>query len=139
MMAQGVLDFHYEDDGSARGLTALAGLPVYLDLVRASGLADAIRDHVRVAGSQGWLDVQMVLALVFLNLAGGDCVADIARLEGDGGFVEVVERIERELLSRRERRGLTQRWRREREPHHHPGRAPRRRRRGGAGRREAGQ
>jgi len=114
MMAQGVLDFHYEDDGSARGLTALAGLPVYLDLVRASGLADAIRDHVRVAGSQGWLDVQMVLALVFLNLAGGDCVADIARLEGDGGFVAVVERIERELLSRREGRGLKQRWRRER-------------------------
>src|SRR5712692_5004026 len=56
----------------------------------------------------------MVLALVFLNLAGGDCVADIERLEGDGGFVEVVERIERDLLSRRERRGLKKRWRRER-------------------------
>src|SRR5712691_10579198 len=114
MMAQGVLGFQYEDDGSARGLTSLAGLPVYLDLVRAGGLAGAIREHVRVAGAQGWLDVQMVLALVFLNLAGGDCVEDIERLERDGGFVEVVQRIERALLSRRERRGLKQRWRRER-------------------------
>jgi hypothetical protein len=114
MMAQGVLGFQYEEDSSARGLTALGGLPVYLDLVRASGLADAIRRHVRVAGSRGWLDIQMVLALVFLNLAGGDCVEDIERLEGDGGFVEVVQRIERDLLSRRERRGLQKRWRRER-------------------------
>src|SRR5216683_7985897 len=114
MMAQGVLDFHYEDDGSARGLTALAGLPVYLDLVRASGLADAIRDHVRVAGEQGWLDVQMVLALVFLNLAGGDCVADVDRLAGDGGFSAVLGRVERELLSRAESRGARKRWRRDR-------------------------
>jgi len=63
MMAQGVLGFQYEGDGSVSGMTSLAGLPVYLDLMRASGLADAIREHMRVAGKQGWLDVQMVLAL----------------------------------------------------------------------------
>lgn len=114
MMAQGVLRFQYEEDGSARGLTALGGLPVYLDLVRASGLAAAIREHVRMAGGQGWLDIQMVLALVFLNLAGGDCIDDIERLERDSGFVAVVERIERDLLSRAERRGLKKRWRRAR-------------------------
>jgi hypothetical protein len=28
-----------------------------------------MRQNVRVAGSQGWLDIQMVLALIFLNLA----------------------------------------------------------------------
>jgi hypothetical protein len=111
-MAQGVLGFQYEDDGSASELTSLGGLPVYLDLVRASGLGEAIRQHVRVSGSQGWLDVQMVLALVFVNLAGGDCVSDVDRLEADGGFAEVMGRIERDLLSRRERRGLKKRWRR---------------------------
>ena len=89
MMAQGVLGFQYEEDSSARGLTALGGLPVYLDLVRASGLADAIRRHVRVAGSRGWLDRQMVLALVFLNLAGGDCVEDIERLDRMLALAEV--------------------------------------------------
>jgi len=113
-MTQGVLGFQYEEDGSASGLTSVAGLPIYLDLVRASGLADAIRVHVRVAGEQGWLDVQMVLALVFLNLAGGDCVADVDRLAADGGFSAVLGRVERELLSRAERRGARKRWRRER-------------------------
>lgn len=114
-MPQGVLGFQYEGGGSAAGMTSLGGLPVYFDLVRASGLVDAIRKHVRAAGGQGWLDVQMVLALVFLNLAGGDCVEDIERLEADGGFAAVLGAIERELLSRSERRGLKHRWRRDRE------------------------
>jgi hypothetical protein len=115
MLAQGVLDFQYEADSSRHGQTSLAGLPVYLDLVKAIGLAEAIRRRVGVAGSQGWLDIQMVLAVVFLNLAGGDCVDDIDRLERDGGFSAILRAIEKELLSRAERRAMKARWRRERE------------------------
>ena len=111
-MTQGVLGFQYAAEGSASGMTSLGGLPVYFDLVRASGLAAAIGEHVRVAGRQGWLDVQMVLALIFLNLAGGECAADLDRLEADEGFAAVVERVEREVLSRGERRALPGRWRR---------------------------
>src|SRR5260370_38852807 len=114
MMTQGVLGFQYEGVGSAAGMTSLGGLPVYLELVRASGMVDAIRQPARAAGEQGWLYAQMVLALVFLNLAGGDCVEDIERLEADGGLVAVLGGIERELLSRAERRRLKKRWRRER-------------------------
>ena len=84
MVAQGVLDFQYEADSSPHGLTSLAGLAVYFDLLKASGLGEAIRRHVRAAGGQGWLDIQMALAVVFLNLSGGDCVEDIERLERDG-------------------------------------------------------
>src|ERR1700722_16277418 len=66
MVAQGVLDFQYEADSSPHGLTSLAGLAVYFDLLKASGLGEAIRRHVRAAGGQGWLDIQMALAVVFL-------------------------------------------------------------------------
>ena len=38
MVAQGVLDFQYEADSSHHGLTSLAGLPVYFELLKASGL-----------------------------------------------------------------------------------------------------
>lgn len=113
-MAQGVLAFHYEREPSAGGMTALAGLPVYLDLVKASGLVASIMSHVRVAGPQGWLDLQMILALVFLNLAGGDCMEDLERLEQDAGFAEVLRAVEKGLLSRRERREMAARWRCER-------------------------
>ena len=88
---------------------------LYLDLIKASGLGAAIRRHVRAAGGQGWLDIQMVLAVIFLNLAGGDCVEDIERLERDGGFSAILRAIEKDLLSRAERRSLKSRWRRERE------------------------
>ncbi len=56
MLPQGLPDFHYETDSSRHGLTSLAGLPLYLELIEASGLGAAIRRHVRVAGGQGWLD-----------------------------------------------------------------------------------
>src|SRR4051794_38522603 len=115
MVAQGVLDFQYESDSSTTGLTSLAGLPVFLDLIRACGLDAAIRQHLRVAGVQGWLDVQMVLAVIFLNLAGGDCIEDIERLEADTGFTTILGAIERDFLSRAERRALEGRWRRARE------------------------
>ena len=115
MVAQGLLDFQYEAEPSIRGLTSLAGLPLYFDLIKASGLGAAIRRHVRAAGGQGWLDIQMVLAAIFLNLAGGDCVEDIERLERDRGFSAILRAIEKDLLSRAERRALKSRWRRERE------------------------
>jgi hypothetical protein len=115
MVAQGVLSFQYESDSSGAGLTSLAGLPLYLDLIHASGFAAAIRQQVHVAGTQGWLDIQMVLAVIFLNLAGGNCVEDLERLEADSGFAAILSAIERDLLSRAERRSLEARWRRERE------------------------
>lgn len=115
MVAQGVLDFQYENDSSSHGLTSLAGLAVYFDLIKAIGLGAAIRRYVCAAGGQGWLDIQMVLAVILLNLSGGDCVHDIERLEGDSGFSAILRALERNLFSRAERRSLKIRWRRERE------------------------
>jgi hypothetical protein len=68
MLPQGVLGFQYESDSSNHGLTSLAGLPLYLELIQASGLGAAI-----------------------------------------------LSAIERDLLSRAERRSLKKRWRHARE------------------------
>lgn len=113
-MAQGALPFHYEAETAASGVTALGGLPVYLDLIQVSGLAAAIKRHVRVAGGQGWLDLQMIVGLIVLNLAGGDGLEDLERLEQDAGFVAVMREVERGLLSRAERRQMQARWRKPR-------------------------
>ena len=56
----------------------------------------------------------MVLALVLLNLAGGDCVQDIKVLEADDGFCEVLKKAEMHGLRRKVRRALMRRWRKER-------------------------
>jgi hypothetical protein len=76
-----VLGFQYEADRSSTGLTSLADLPPYLDLIQAIGLGSAIRNQLRVAGSQGWFDLRMVVVVIFVNLAGRDCMADLERLE----------------------------------------------------------
>ncbi len=114
-MAQGVLPYKYEEERSDAGMTALAGLPIYLDLASVLGLADSIRAHVHVRKSgQGWTDEQAVLSLMLLNLAGGDCVDDIRILEKDEGFCRVLGRVETRGLTRQQRRAMERRWRKER-------------------------
>ena len=83
-MSQGVLGFKYEEEKHDTGMTGLAGLPVYLDLMHAMGLPELIGRHLQVK-QRGWTDAQMVLSLMLLNLAGGDCVEDLGKVrEGRG-------------------------------------------------------
>ena len=113
-MTQGVLPFQYEEEKTGSGMTALAGLLLYLELAHVVGLPESVRCHVRVAGSQGWDDVQMVLSLVLLQLAGGTAVADLERLEQDAGFAAVLRQVEDHGLSWRQGRERARRWRRRR-------------------------
>ena len=56
-MAQGVLPFKYESEKKTTGMTAPAGLPVYLDLTRVIGLSKSIEKHLKKRkGGQGWTD-----------------------------------------------------------------------------------
>ncbi|MBW2544829.1 MAG: IS1380 family transposase [Deltaproteobacteria bacterium] len=113
-MSQGILPFKYETEKNTTGMTALAGLPTYLDLIQATGLSKSIEKHLKVRkGGQGWTDSQMVLSLVLLNLAGGDCVDDIKMLEADDGFCEVLKKAEMHGLKRKVKRALLRRWRKE--------------------------
>jgi len=114
IMPQGVLSFQYEKEESERGMTALAGLPPYLDLAHVSGLISSIREHLQIKkGDQGWTDQEIVLSLILLNLAGGDCVDDLKILAEDEGFCRVLHRVKSHGLQRKERRELERRLRKE--------------------------
>ena len=114
-MAQGVLPFQYEEEQRESGLTALAGLGAYLDMAYKLGLEDSIRRHVGVReDKQGWSDFQMVLSLILLNLAGGECVDDLRILDGDDGFCRMMEKAASHGMKRKDRREQSRRWRKER-------------------------
>ncbi|MCK4767430.1 MAG: IS1380 family transposase [Desulfobacula sp.] len=113
-MSQGVLPFKYEEEKTQSGMTALSGLPVYLDLAKVIGLSKSIEKHLKIRkNSQGWTDSQMVLSLVLLNLAGGECVDDLKILEADEGFCKILCKSEMHGLKRKVRRVLERRWRKE--------------------------
>jgi hypothetical protein len=114
-MAQTVLPFQYEVEKKVGGLTALGGLPVYGEFAHVMGLGRIIGANVRArAGDQGWTDEQMVMSLVLLNLAGGDCVDDLLVLEGDEGLCRVLREVEHCGRTGSERRALRRRWRKKR-------------------------
>jgi len=113
-MSQKRLPFKYEEDKRDRGITSLGGLPLYMGLAYVTGLYGSIRKHIKLReDSQGWIDSQVIMSLILLNLAGGDCVEDLSVLEGDEGFCRVLRRIELHDLGRKERREMERRWRKE--------------------------
>ena len=92
-----------------------SGLTAYLDLAAVARLGESVRRHVGVReGTQGWTDYQMVMALVMLNLAGGESVDDLRVLEKDEGLGRLLLMAELHRMRRAERRAQHNRWRRKR-------------------------
>ena len=114
-MPQGALPFQYARERSSTGMTAMAGLGIYLDMMQVSGLCESVRRHIGLKEkSQGWSDVQMITSLMLLNVAGGESVSDLDVLEGDEGLGRLVLRMETHGMRRREREAMERRWRVER-------------------------
>ncbi len=111
-MQQGALPFHYAEEKNSTGMTALAGLATYLDLLQVAGLRESMERHVGVRKqTQGWTDSQMITSLILLNLAGGESVEDLRVLEADDGLGRVLSRAETHGMRHRECRALQRRWR----------------------------
>ncbi len=114
-MPQGLLGFQYEQEKTSGGMTALGGLPVFVELAHSLGFARLIEEHLKVrSGGQGWTDDQMLMSLLLLNLAGGDCVDDIQVLESDDGLCRVLREMEHSGLTGSQRRAMKKRWRKKR-------------------------
>jgi hypothetical protein len=110
-MAQGFLPFQYETERGSSSATSHAGLMLYVELFQALGLRKAIEKEVGVRRETlGYSDWQVVLSLLLLNLAGGECVSDLDVLEGDQGFCKAYRAVENHGLQRRERRELGDRF-----------------------------
>ena len=60
-MLQGTLPFQYAEERRSTGMTAMAGLGVYLDIMQVSGLWESVHRHVSIhmgikEKGQGWTD-----------------------------------------------------------------------------------
>jgi hypothetical protein len=115
MMTQGVLPFKYEEEERTGGMTALGGLPIYMEAMHQVGLKKWVEEHVGVRGHQGWKDWQVVASIVLLNIAGGESVEDLRIMANDEGFCRILRRAGMHGLTRRERRAMERRFRKERE------------------------
>jgi len=115
MSKQGILSYRTEAEATSQNLTALSGLAPYLELAVGSGLVDSIRRNLSVCGERGWTDDQIVMSLLLLNLAGGECVDDLDHLNADEGFGKLLRWCESHGLPRRVRRQMKKRWRKVRD------------------------
>ena len=110
-MPQSALPFQYQAEKTDSGLTGFAGLPLYIELAVQSGLVEYINQTMKTK-VRGWTDAEIILSLVLLNLAGGDCISDIERLEQDAGLRMLLMQFATHGMKRKERRAFERRWRR---------------------------
>lgn len=91
MKNQRILPYVVEVMDKPEGITAWAGLPSVLDAMRAFGLDEVVRQHIRVRKrKRGYSESEKVEALVLLIAAGGECVDDIQMLKADAGLCRLV-------------------------------------------------
>lgn len=114
MMPYNNFPFQYLIGKNSFGLTSFAGLPLYMELAAASGIWSKIKQELE-SKTRGWSDLQILMSLILLNIAGGDCVDDIERLEADEGLSMLLLKIETYGMSRKERRAYERRWRKTKE------------------------
>lgn len=114
-MAQGILPFQYEAEANSTGLTGRAGLGLYLELMAAMDLPGSISELLHLRPTQGWTDLQQVVSVLLLQLAGGEHVEDINRLEADDGLCTLIEQVEQWGLYPSDRGRQAKRWRRTKE------------------------
>ena len=94
-MRQFSLPFKYEEETKTSGLTGLAGLPLYIELLHSLDIQQIMRIELDLDAHEKvvWKPSDIVFALLLLNLAGAEHVDDLRILESDIGFCSVLERI----------------------------------------------
>ena len=112
IMAQGVLNFKYEEEKKDFGTTSTAGLLLFLDLLYKMDFIKMVNRHLDAKmNKQGWNDFYFLLSLMLLNICGGDCVDDIKIMEKDDGLCRVMKNLELRNTWGRHRQKLKRQWR----------------------------
>lgn len=111
-MTHRTLPFQYLSEKNSSSLTSFAGLPLYMELAATSGLWSKVEQELQTK-TRGWTDLQILMSLILLNIAGGDCIDDIERFETDGGLSSLLLKIETHGMKRKEHRAYENRWRKE--------------------------
>jgi hypothetical protein len=113
-MTQGLIPFKYKSEQRPSGMTALAGLPLYFDLMSLVKLDQLFKEHLpEHEKKQGWTYSQCATSLILLNIAGGDVVDDIKCLNRDYGLARLIQKIQTQGMRRKQRRETLKRWRKE--------------------------
>lgn len=107
-MTHFALPFKYEEETKSSGLTGLAGLPLYFELLHSQNIPGIMRKKLDAGSHENtaWRNSDTALSLILLNLAGGNHVEDLRIMEKDAGFCKFYEKIGIVGLKKSERKTL---------------------------------
>jgi len=94
-MPNNLLPYKYEVAGKSTFLTSFAGLPVFMDFLRGLHFDRVLRQELDTAEHADclWKPSTIVTCLLLLNLAGGDNVDDLQRLQADPGMSRLLDKF----------------------------------------------
>jgi hypothetical protein len=94
-MPNPLLPYKYEEAKTSANLSGFAGLPVFLDFLHSLRFDRALRQSLDTAEPADclWKPSAIVTNLLLLNLAGGDNVDDLRRIQADPGMSRLLEKF----------------------------------------------
>ena len=94
-MPNKLIPYKYEEAKTSTALSSFAGLPIFLDFLRGLHLDKALRQELDTAEHADclWKPSAIVTSLLLLNLAGGDSVDDLQKIQADPGMSRLLEKF----------------------------------------------
>jgi len=101
IMPKSLLPYKYEESKVSANLSSFAGLPVILDFLHSLRFDRVLRQELDTAEHADclWKPSGITTNLLLLNLAGGDSVDDLQRIQADPGMSRLLEKFHEANLS----------------------------------------
>ncbi len=115
MISKSIIPCHLELEKKSI-LTSFTGLLPYLELFQVMDIIKIISKHLKIRpNTEGFTDVQILVSLILLQMAGGDSIEDLNQLRNDEGFKKIVRKSTIFGKKRFERRKIERKWKKGKE------------------------
>lgn len=98
MKEKSVLPVKYEQEKSDNGLSSFGGIPVFLEFLKGLGFDRMVSSTFSTNSNQGFHPLHHLLALILINVAGGESVSDVDCLENDNGLKRFFKKMEERFV-----------------------------------------
>ena len=92
-----------EEEKNESNLSSFGGVTTFLEFLSGFRFPELVKDLFQDKSNQGYSSVQYLLAVILINITGGQSVSDVERLEEDSGLKRVFGKFEGKMSRLKDR------------------------------------
>jgi len=97
MKTKPVFSVKYEEEEKENCLSSFGGIPVFLEFLKGIGFDLMVSSKLKPKSNQGYHPLHFILAVILINLTGGESVSDVENIENDSGLKRFFRKFEKKF------------------------------------------